>query len=85
MYMKNFTPEEFTSLVTKFKEKQVPQKSIDLKALFEKARGQLRERCAQAVAARPVEIQKPALPTDTTVVPSIFKELKERMASNENE
>ena len=83
--MKNFTPEEFSSLAAKLKEKQIPQKSIDLKALFEKARGQLRERCAQAVAAQPVETQKPALPTDTTVVPSIFKELKERMASNENE
>ena len=83
--MKNFTSEEFSSLAAKLKEKQIPQKPIDLKALFEKARGQLRERCAQA-AARPVEeTQKPALPTDTTVVPSIFKELKERMASNENE
>lgn len=82
--MKKFTSEEFSSLAAKLKEKQIPQKSIDLKALFENARGQLRERCAQA-AAQPVETQKPALPTDTTVVPSIFKELKERMASNENE
>lgn len=82
--MKNFTSEEFSSLAAKLKEKQIPQKSIDLKALFENARGQLRERCAQA-AAQSVETQKPALPTDTTVVPSIFKELKERMASNENE
>lgn len=82
--MKNFTSEEFSSLAAKLKEKQISQKSIDLKALFEKAREQLRERRAQ-VAAQPVEIQKPALPTDTTVVPSIFKELKERMASNENE
>lgn len=82
--MKNFTSEEFSSLAAKLKEKQIPQKPIDLKALFEKAREQLRERRAQ-VAAQPVETQKPALPTDTTVVPSIFKELKERMASNENE
>lgn len=82
--MKKFTPEEFSSLAAKLKEKQIPQKSIDLKSLFENARGQLRERRAQ-VAAQPVETQKPALPTDTTVIPSIFKELKERMASNENE
>lgn len=82
--MKNFTSKEFSSLAAKLKEKQIPQKPIDLKALFEKAREQLREHRTQVVA-QSVKTQKPALPTDTTVVPSIFKELKERMASNENE
>jgi hypothetical protein len=82
--MKNFTPEEFSSLAAKLKEKQIPQKSIDLKALFEKTRRHLRERRTQIVT-QPMEIQKPTLFTDTTVIPFIFKEFKERMVSNENE
>lgn len=82
--MKNFTSKEFSSLVARFKEKQISQQPVDLKTLFEKARGQLREHRAQ-IAAQLVETQKPALSADITVIPSIFKEFKERMASNENE
>lgn len=82
--MKNFTSEEFSSLMMKFKEKQISQKPTDLKTLFEKVREQLHERRTQT-AVQPVEIQKPAFPTDTTVTPSILKQLKEHMTSNENE